>query len=87
MFKIITFEKKHYPESIPNDSRISPEPFRRNFHIIFTFRDPKIVDFQLKLRKKFKSKPEQCQVLEQEALLEAPIYVKAILTAVQDKRA
>ena len=63
MLKIVTFEKKNDPESIPNDSRMSPEPFRSNFHITFAIWDPKIVVFQLNLIKKLKSKPEQCQGL------------------------
>ena len=54
----MTVEKVNGPESVPNDSRIGPEPFRSNFHIIFTPRDPKAVNFQLKLNKKFKSMPE-----------------------------
>ena len=35
MLKIVTFVMRNGLESIPNDSRISPEPFRSNFHIIF----------------------------------------------------
>ena len=58
MFKIITFEKKNNPESVPNDSRISPESFQSNFHIIFTLWDPQTVKFQLKSIKKFESMPE-----------------------------
>ena len=63
MFKIVTFEKKNDPESIPNDSRIGPEPFGSNYHIIFALRDPKTVDFQLKFNNKFKSMPEIWQGL------------------------
>ena len=58
VLKMVTFEKKNDPESIPNESRISPEPFRSNFHIIFTLKDPEIADFQLKLNKQFQSMPE-----------------------------
>ena len=45
MLKIVTFAMKNDPESIPNDSRISPEPFRGNFHIIDALWDPKIMLF------------------------------------------
>ena len=53
MFKIESFTLKNDPESISNDSRMSPESFRSNFHIIFDLQDPKTVDFQLKVIKKF----------------------------------
>ena len=58
MFKIESFTLKNDPESISNDSRMSPESFRSNFHIIFDLQDPKTVDFQLKFIKQFKSMPE-----------------------------
>ena len=52
MIKIVTFEKKNGPKSIPNASRIGPEPFRSNFHIIFALRDPKKHNFSMKFNKK-----------------------------------
>ena len=48
------------PESIPTDSRISPEPFQSNLHIIFARKDPENGDFQLKLNKKF-NHSQSCQ--------------------------
>ena len=47
-FKIVACAMKNDPESISNDSRMSPESFRSNFHIIFDLQDAKIVNFQLK---------------------------------------
>ena len=46
--KIATCTLKNDPGSVSNDSRMSPESFRSNFHIIFTLRDPTNLDFQLK---------------------------------------
>ena len=43
MFKIVIFTLKNDHESISNDSSISPESFRSNFHIIFDLQDPKTV--------------------------------------------
>ena len=51
MLEIVTFTTKNDLESIPNDSGISPEPFRSNFHIIVALWDPKTGDFQLNLIK------------------------------------
>ena len=45
--------------SISNNSKITPESFRTNFHIIFTLQDPKTINFQFFFIKKFKSKPKQ----------------------------
>ena len=53
MFKIVACALKNDPRSISNDSRITPESFRSDFHIIFDLQDPKTVDFQLQLIKKF----------------------------------
>ena len=66
IFKIVTLGLKNGPESIPNDSRIGPEPFRSNFHLIFGMRDTKTVDFQLKSMKKFKSMPEIWQDIDRQ---------------------
>ena len=48
MFKIAARALRNDPESVSNDSRMSPESFRSNFHIIFDLQDAKIVNFQLK---------------------------------------
>ena len=48
MFRIESCALKNDPESISNDSRMGPESFRSNFHIIFDLQDAKIVNFQLK---------------------------------------
>ena len=56
--KILTCTLKNDPGSVSNDSRMSPESFRSNFHIIFTLQDPKTVKFQLKLVEKFESNPK-----------------------------
>ena len=62
ILKIVTFTMKNRPGSIPNDSRIGPEPFWSNFDVIFALWDPKTVDLKLKLINKFKSMPGNCRV-------------------------
>ena len=52
------FTLKNDPESISSISRITPESFRSNVHIIFSLPDPKNLDFQLKSDKKFKVRPQ-----------------------------
>ena len=57
--QIWTLLLKFCSGSISNNSKITPESFPTNFHIIFTLRSPQTIDFQLKLHRKFKSRPEQ----------------------------
>ena len=68
MSQIWTFLLENGSESISNNSKIIPESFPSNFHVIFTLRSPQTINFQLKLHKKLKSKPELCQVGEQTKL-------------------
>ena len=64
MSQIWTFLLENGAESISNDSKIIPESFPSNFHVIFTLRSPQTINFQLKLHKKLKSKPELCQDID-----------------------
>ena len=52
---------KNDPGLGSNNFKTIPDSARSNFRIIFCLQDPKTIDFQLKLLKKFKSMPENCQ--------------------------